>query len=76
MNVLSRQKVFRLQKTLDAVLELRGTVALAQQYLTNKLKLASLADAKEWFLLKSACSVGCFQWRPARTDSGSVWCHH
>lgn len=75
MNVLSRQRVFRLQKTLNAMLELRGAIALSQQYLTNKLKLVSLADAKEEFSAKSAYSVGCFQWHPARTDSASVWCH-
>lgn len=49
MNVLSRQRVFRLQKTLGAALELRGAVALSQTYLANKFKVASLADARGVF---------------------------
>lgn len=58
MNILSRQRVFRLQKTLDAMLDIRGAVALSRQYRTNKLKLASLADAKEEFSLMRAYSNG------------------
>lgn len=58
MNILSRQRVFRLQKTLDAMLDIRGAIALSRQYRTNKLKLASLADAKEEFSVMRAYSNG------------------
>lgn len=69
--------IFRLQKTLDAMLEWRGALALhtVPAELTNKLKMASLADAKQWFSVKGPYYTGCFQWHFTGTDSGSAWCH-
>lgn len=54
------------------MLELRGAVALptvpAESHKQTEM-------AKEEFAVRSAHSVGCFQWPPAHADPASVWCH-
>lgn len=77
MNELYRQRVFRVQKTVDTMSGWRGTPVLCTSlpYKANELWTGSLTDAKGLLSVESPHCTDHFQRCSVETDSGHNQCH-